>query len=77
MPKLLTPTAPTEENHRHIHVPASKSLTLQSMGFTRRGILTASAALCSLSVMMSLMIPDGKSAADDFKIQVAARIAAL
>ena len=45
MPKLLTPTAPTEENHRHIHVPASKSLTLQSMGFTRRGILTASAAL--------------------------------
>ena len=41
MPKLLMPTASTEENHRHIHVPTS----LQSVGFTRRSMLTASAAL--------------------------------
>ncbi len=41
MPKLLTPTAPTEENHRHIHIPAS----LQTIRITRRGMLTASAAL--------------------------------
>ena len=41
MPKLLTPTAPTEENHRHIHVPTHS----QPIGISRRGILTASAAL--------------------------------
>ena len=41
MPKLLTPTAPTEENHPHIHVPTS----LQTEGITRRSMLTASAAL--------------------------------
>ncbi len=41
MPKLLMPTAPTEENHRHIHMPAA----LETMGITRRGMLTASAAL--------------------------------
>ena len=41
MPKLLTPTASTEENHRHIHVPTSS----HSIGITRRGMLTASAAL--------------------------------
>ena len=41
MPKLLTPTAPTEENHRHIHVPSHS----QHTGITRREMLTASAAL--------------------------------
>ena len=41
MPKLLTPTAPTEENHHHIHVPSHS----QNFGITRRGMLTASAAL--------------------------------
>ena len=42
---MLKPTASTEENHPHIHVPASKSLTLQTQGITRRSMLTASAAL--------------------------------
>ena len=46
MPKLLTPTAPTEENHRHIHVPTYS----QPMGFTRRGMLTASAALTGVAM---------------------------
>ena len=41
MPKLLTPTAPTEENHRHIQLPVRS----QPIGITRRGMLTASAAL--------------------------------
>ncbi len=41
MPTLLTPTAPTEENHRHIHVPTQS----QHISNTRRGMLTASAAL--------------------------------
>ena len=41
MSKLLTPTASTEENHRHIHVPTLSS----NFGVTRRGMLTASAAL--------------------------------
>ena len=38
---MLKPTAATEENHRHIHVPAS----LPSIAITRRSMLTASAAL--------------------------------
>ena len=41
MSKHLTPTAPTEENHRHIHLPTHS----QNFGITRRGMLTASAAL--------------------------------
>ncbi len=41
MSKLLTPTAPTEENHHHIHVPSHS----QHIDITRRGMLTASAAL--------------------------------
>ena len=40
MPKLLTPTAPTEENHSHVHWPSHS----QHIGITRRGMLTASAA---------------------------------
>ena len=38
---MLKPTAATEENHRHIHVPTHS----QHIGITRRGMLTASAAL--------------------------------
>ena len=42
---MLKPTASTEENHPHIHVRSSKSLTQQTQGITRRSMLTASAAL--------------------------------
>ena len=52
MPKLLTPTAATEENHRHIHVPTS----LQTEGITRRGMLTASAALTG-AAMVGIISP--------------------
>ena len=41
MSTRLTPTAPTEERHHHIHVPSHR----QHIGITRRGMLTASAAL--------------------------------
>ena len=43
---MLKPTAATEENHRHIHVPAS----LPSIAITRRGMLTASAALTGTAI---------------------------
>ena len=46
MPKLLTPTAATEEDHRHIHVPAS----LASVTITRRSMLTASVALSGTAI---------------------------
>lgn len=38
---MLKLTVPTEENHHHIHVPTHS----QHIGITRRGMLTASAAL--------------------------------
>ena len=41
MPKLLLPTAPTEENHHHIHAPTHR----HRVGISRRGVLTASAAI--------------------------------
>ncbi len=47
MPKLLAPTAPTAENHHHIHVPSHS----HHIGVTRRGMLTASAALTGAALV--------------------------
>ncbi len=52
MPKLLTPTAPTEENHRHIHVSGHS----QHIGITRRGMLTASAALTGAAMTGAISV---------------------
>ncbi len=52
MSKLLTPTAPTEENHHRIHVHSHS----QHIGITRRGMLTASAALTG-AALVGVMSP--------------------
>ncbi len=46
MPTHLTPTAPTEENHHHIHLPTHS----QHIGITRRDMLTVSAALTGAAI---------------------------
>ena len=57
MPKLLTPTASTEENHHHSHLPAAP----QTLIVTRRGMLSAAAALsgAALTAVLSPAFAQG------------------